>query len=307
MSRRVEALADPGGICVSRAVRDQVLDKLSFTFEDLGPQQVKNIARPVEVFRVDLGNVAPQTQVRDRRDWQRLARSTGRRWLGAVCVALLVIGATIAWYIQSSRTTYREAASVSPATMLPDKPSLAVLPFDSLGGSPENSYFADGMTDDIITDLSKLSRVLVIARNSSSTYKGKSVKVQQVAKELGVRYVLQGSVRREGDTVRVNAQLVDALGGQHLWAERDDGSMRDIFALQDKVIRQIVAALAVNLTHDERTRLETAETRNPQAYDAVQRGWYTIARAPMMKPKRRSHCSSRRSRSTLGTGEHMPP
>ena len=157
--------------------------------------------------------------------------------------------------------------------MRPDRPSLAVLPFDSLGGSSENSYFADGMTDDIITDLSKLSGILVIARNSSWTYKGKSVKVQQVAKDLGVRYVLEGSVRREGDTVRINAQLVDALSGQHLWAERYDGSMRDIFALQDKVIRQIVAALAVKLTHDERTRLELAETRNPQAYDAVLRGW----------------------------------
>ena len=157
--------------------------------------------------------------------------------------------------------------------MLPDRPSLAVLPFDSLGGSSENSYFADGMTDDIITDLSKLSGILVIARNSSSTYKGKSVKVQQVAKELGVRYVLEGSVRREGDTVRINAQLVDALGGQHLWAERYDGSIKDVFALQDKVIGQIVAALAVNLTHDEHTRLELAETRSPQAYDAVLRGW----------------------------------
>ncbi len=157
--------------------------------------------------------------------------------------------------------------------MLPDRPSLAVLPFDSLGGSSENSYFADGMTDDIITDLSRLSGILVIARNSSGTYKGKAVKVQQVAKDLGVRYVLEGSVRREGDTVRINAQLVDALGGQHLWAERYDGSIRDVFALQDKVIGQIVAALAVKLTHDERTRVELAETANPQAYDAMLRGW----------------------------------
>ena len=129
------------------------------------------------------------------------------------------------------------------------------------------------MTDDIITDLSKLSGILVVARNSSSTYKGKSVKVQQVGKELGVRYVLQGSVRREGDTVRINAQLVDALGGQHLWAERYDGSIRDVFALQDKVIGQIVAALAVNLTRDEQARVGLAETRSPQAYDAVLRGW----------------------------------
>lgn len=273
VAARLEMLAEPGGICVSRVVRDQVLDKLSFTFEDLGAQQVKNIARPVEVFRVDLGNTAPQTQGRARSVWRRLARSASPRWLGAVLVALLAVGATIAWYVQSSRTTYREAGSVQPATMLPDRPSLAVLPFDSLGGSSENSYFADGMTDDIITDLSKLSGILVISRNSSWTYKGKSPRVQQVAKDLGVRYVLQGSVRREGDTVRINAQLVDALGGQHLWAERYDGSMRDIFALQDKVLRQIVAALAVKLTHDERTTLELAETGNPQAYDALLRGW----------------------------------
>ena len=273
VAARLEMLAEPGGICVSRVVRDQVLNKLSFTFEDLGAQQVKNIARPVEVFRVDLGSVAPQMQGRNRRYWQRLARPTSRRWLGAVFVALLVIGATIAWYIQSSRTTYREAASVPPATMLPDRPSLAVLPFESLGGSSENSYFADGMTDDIITDLSKLSGILIIARNSSWTYKGKSVKVQQVAKDLGVRYVLEGSVRREGDTVRINAQLVDALAGQHLWAERYDGSIRDVFALQDKVIGQIVAALAVKLTHNEQARVGLAETRSPQAYDAVLRGW----------------------------------
>jgi len=273
VAARLQMLAEPSGICVSRVVRDQVLDKLSFTFEDLGAQQVKNIARPVEVFRVDLGSVAPQMQGRGRRDWQRLARFTSRRWLGAALVALLAIGATIAWHVQPSRTTYREAASVPPATMLPGRPSLAVLPFDSLGGSSENSYFADGMTDDIITDLSKLSGILIIARNSSWTYKGQSVRVQQVAKDLGVRYVLQGSVRREGDTVRINAQLVDALAGQHLWAERYDGSIRDVFALQDKVIGQIVAALAVKLTHDEQASVELAETRSSQAYDAVLRGW----------------------------------
>ena len=199
--------------------------------------------------------------------------SISKRWLGAVFVALLAIGATIAWYIQSSRTTHRETASAPPATMSTDRPSLAVLPFVSLDGNSNNGYFADGMTDDIITDLSKLSGVLVVARNSSWTYKGKSVKVQQVAKDLGVRYVLEGSVRREGDTVRINAQLVDALAGQQLWAERYDGSIRDVFALQDKVVGQIVAALAVKLTQDEQTRVGLAETRSPQAYDAVLRGW----------------------------------
>ena len=209
-----------------------------------------------------------------------------RRWSTAtltITVLLLVLGGGIFWRYEH-KTAPPSAAAPLPATtaadarppmastskVLPDRPSLVVLPFDS---SSENGYFADGMTDDIITDLSKLSGILVIARNSSWTYKDKSVKVQQVAKDLGVRYVLQGSVRREGDTVRINAQLVDALGGQHLWAERYDGSMRDVFALQDKVIGQIVAALAVNLTQDEQTRVGLVETRNPQAYDAVLRGW----------------------------------
>ena len=204
----------------------------------------------------------------------------------AIITLLFVLGGGIFWRYQhatappsaaapSSATTIADAprSMANTTKMLPDRPSLAVLPFDSLGGSSENSYFADGMTDDIITDLSRLSGILVIARNSSGTYKGKAVKVQQVAKDLGVRYVLEGSVRREGDTVRINAQLVDALGGQHLWAERYDGSIRDVFALQDKVIGQIVAALAVKLTHDERTRVELAETADPQAYDAMLRGW----------------------------------
>jgi adenylate cyclase len=212
-------------------------------------------------------------------------RPTRRKVVLAMTTLLLVLGGGIFWRYEyaaappSARAPFVAGTTadaglsmVSTTRMLPDRPSLAVLPFDSLGGSSENSYFADGMTDDIITDLSKLSGILIIARNSSWTYKGKSVKVQQVAKDLGVRYVLQGSVRREGETIRINAQLVDTLGGQHLWAERYDGSIRDVFALQDKVIGQIVAALAVKLTHDEQTRLDLAETGNPQAYDAVLRG-----------------------------------
>jgi TolB-like protein/Flp pilus assembly protein TadD/rhodanese-related sulfurtransferase len=212
-----------------------------------------------------------------------------RRWSTAtltITVLLLVLGGGIFWRYEHKTAPPSAAAPLSATTAadarpsmastskkLPDRPSLAVLPFDNLGGSSENGYFADGMTDDIITDLSKLSGILVVARNSSWTYKGKSVNVKQVAKELGVRYVLEGSVRREGDSVRINARLVDALGGQHLWAERYDGSIRDVFALQDKVIGQIVAALAVSLTHDEQTRVGLVETRNPQAYDAVLRGW----------------------------------
>jgi TolB-like protein/tetratricopeptide (TPR) repeat protein len=176
-------------------------------------------------------------------------------------------------HADAAATADGRGAGADSAKILPDRPSIAVLPFDSFGGSSESSYFADGMTEDIITDLAKLSGILVIARNSSWAYKGKSVKVQQVAEDLGVRYVLEGSVRREGDTVRINAQLVDALGGQHLWAERYDGSIQDVFALQDKVVGKIIAALAVELTQDEQTSVEFVGTRNSQAYDAVLQGW----------------------------------
>ena len=156
---------------------------------------------------------------------------------------------------------------------MPDKPSIAVLPFDNLSGDPEQGYFADGMTEDLITDLSNLSGIFVIARNSSWAYKDKPTKVQQVAEDLGVRYVLEGSVRRDGDAIRINAQLIDALNGHHVWAERYDGSASDVFALQDKVIRQIVAALAVNLTSEETAQVADAETDVPRAYDAFLQGW----------------------------------
>jgi TolB-like protein/rhodanese-related sulfurtransferase len=164
------------------------------------------------------------------------------------------------------------------ALPLPDKPSLAVLPFNNFSTDPEQGYFADGMTEDLITDLSNLSGIFVIARNSSWTYKDKPTKVQQVAEELGVRYVLEGSVRREGDRVRINAQLVDALNGRHLWAERYDGSAGEVFALQDKVIRQIVAALDVKLTNDESAQVAAAETAVPEAYEAFLQGWYHYRR-----------------------------
>jgi TolB-like protein/rhodanese-related sulfurtransferase len=156
---------------------------------------------------------------------------------------------------------------------LPDKPSIAVLPFANMSGNPEQDYFADGMTEDLITDLSKISGLFVIARNSTFVYKGKAVAIRQVAEELGVRYVLEGSVRRAGDQVRINAQLIDATTGGHVWAERYDGTMEDIFALQDQVTNKIVAALAVNLTADEHAKQARQEIDNPQAYDAFLQGW----------------------------------
>ncbi|HKE46109.1 MAG TPA: rhodanese-like domain-containing protein [Steroidobacteraceae bacterium] len=269
VAARLQALAAPGGILISGAVYEHVRKKMPARLNYTGTRHVKNIAEPVAVYEVltaDQGSAFLRKCIR-----------FVRRPAVATISLLALLAAGVLWWgwnhgLWQVKSKAGTPAQTADATS-PERPSLAVLPFDSLGSSSENSYFADGMTDDIITDLSQLSGIMVIARNSSWTYKGKSVKVQQVAEDLGVRYVLEGSVRREGDTVRINAQLVDALGGQHLWADRYDGSIRDVFALQDKVIKKIVAALAVNLTHDERTRVELAETQNPQAYDAVLQGW----------------------------------
>jgi adenylate cyclase len=194
-----------------------------------------------------------------------------RRWrlsfLAAAALVALVAGIGAWLHLRPGET----AAVAHMALPLPDKPSIAVLPFDNLSADPEQGYFVDGMTEDLITDLSKLSGIFVIARNSSWTYKGKQP--QKVAEDLGVRYVLEGSVQRHGDQVRINAQLIDAIGGQHLWAERYDGTMSDVFGLQDRVIRQIVGSLAVEFTATERLRAAEVETGNPAAYDALLRGW----------------------------------
>ena len=189
VAARLEALAEPGGIMVSRNVHDQVRDKLSFGFEDIGEQTVKNIARPIGVFRVSLvENAAP----------------------------IAVKGAALA-----------AKTAVSSA----DRPSIAVLPFANMSGDPEQEYFADGISEDIITGLSKLHWFFVIARNSSFTYKGKAVDVKRVARELGVRYVLEGSVRKGGNHVRITTQLIDAATGNHLWADRYDGDLTDVLCL----------------------------------------------------------------------------
>jgi adenylate cyclase len=218
IAARLEALAEPGGICISKTAFDQIETKLPLGYEYLGEQVVKNIAKPVGAYRV-----------RMERDLSITEKSVGLK--------------------------------------LPDKPSIAVLPFVNMSGDPEQEYFSDGMTEDLITDLSKIAGLFVIARNSVFTYKGKPVKVDQVGRELGVRYVLEGSVRKAGGRLRITAQLVDASTGGHLWAERYDRSIGDIFVLQDEVTRQIVMDLAVKLTEDEHEHLGRRYTDNLEAYD----------------------------------------
>ncbi len=258
VAARLETLAEPGSICVSRTVRDNVRDRLDLSFEDQGEVEVKNIARPVRVFRVlPVGEEAPAL-ARAHARWLKYA-------LAAIISVAIVAGGAVWWWRQQS--DFGPADRAKTAHALPDKPSIAVLPFTNMSDAPEQEYFADGLTDDLITDLSKISAIFVISRNSVFTYKGRAVMVQQVARELGVRYVLEGSVRRANGNVRINAQLVDAQSGRHLWAERYDRDYKDIFMLQDEVIGKIVSVLAVTLTYNEQTQLARRPTDDLDAYD----------------------------------------
>ena len=215
VAARLEAIAEPGGICVSGKVHGEIRARIGLAYEDLGDKQLKNIAEPVRVYGIRL-----------------------------------------------------DGAPRHPELALPDKPSIAVLPFQNMSGDPEQEYFSDGMTEDLITDLSKVSGLFVIARNSSFAYKGRSVKVQEIGRDLGVRFVLEGSVRKAGNRVRITAQLIDAGNGGHLWAERFDRDLTDIFSTQDEVVEKIVGTLAVTLTQVEEQRLRRHDTGNVEAYEA---------------------------------------
>ena len=264
VAARLESLAEPGGICISDSVHTAVGNKLPLEYEFIGEQEVKNIAKPVRAYAAKLkpGAVLPAPSARPKAQ-----RPMHHVMAATAAAAVLVIGAgLIAWW-QPWQTREEPASLERMAFPLPDKPSIAVLPFDNLSGDPEQEYFSDGMTDDLITDLSKISGLFVIARNSTFAYKGKPVKVRQVAEELGVRYVLEGSVRKVKDRVRINAQLIDAQTGGHVWAERFDRDYKDVFALQDEVIGKIVAALAIELTDAEQTLLSRRRTDNLEAYD----------------------------------------
>jgi len=223
IAARIEALADTGGVFVSNTVHDQVRDRLPFVFEDLGEQQVKNIARPVRVYRVsDLG-----------------AHKTPS----------------------------------APALPLPDKPSIAVLPFQNMSGDPEQEYFADGMVEEIITALSRIRWLFVIARNSTFTYKGQPIDIKRVGRELGVRYVLEGSVRKGGGRVRITAQLIEAETGAHLWADRFDGSLEDVFELQEQVAISVAGVIEPALQAAESARSAHRPTSDLSAYDAYLRAY----------------------------------
>jgi len=190
----------------------------------------------------------------------------------AAAIVLLIVGGLVIWF-QPWAPEYEPASVEEMSIPLPDKPSIAVLPFTNMSSDAEQEYFSDGITEDIITDLSKISGLFVVARNSTFTYKGQAVKIRQVAEELGVRYVLEGSVRKAGNQVRINAQLIDTTTGGHIWADRYDGTYDDVFALQDKVTSKIVATLAIKLTEGEQYQISQIETDNTEAYDTFLKGW----------------------------------
>jgi adenylate cyclase len=227
IAARIESLAEGGGICISGSVFDQIEGKIPLNYDDLGEQSVKNIKKPVQVYRI---------------------------------------------YVESE-----ESLMVEKEVKLPDEPSIAVLPFENMSGDPEQEYFSDGLTEEIITGLSKLPHLFVIARNSTFTYKGKAVKVQQVSREMGAKYILEGSVRSAGERVRITAQLVDGTTGQHLWADRYDRELKDIFAIQDEITMNIMIALQVKLTEGEQARSQAKYTNNLEAYvKYLQAGEYLV-------------------------------
>ena len=226
VAARLEPLAEPGGICVSSIVNESVGSRIDATFRDGGEVMVKNIDRPIRVWK---------------------------------------------WHPDSDSISERQPLR-EPAQARREPASIAVLPFDNMSGDPEQEYFSDGISEEIITDLSKVSGLMVIARNSSFAYKGKIIDIRTVARELGVTSVLEGSIRRAGNRIRINAQLIDAVSGAHSWAERYDRDLTDIFEVQDEVTRHIVDALKVKLSPGEAVRIAAAPTRDLEAHDLFLRG-----------------------------------
>ena len=245
IAARLEKIAEPGGLCISATVFEQVRDRIPHDFEDLGEHSVKNITRPVRVYRV------PLTE-------KGVASAGGG------------------------------AAAEGSGLELPDRPSIAILPFENMNRDPAEDYFSDGITDDIITELSRRHDLFVIARNSVFTYKGKPAKVQAVGAELGVRYVLEGSVRKAGERVRITAQLVEAASGHHLWAERYDRQLEDIFAVQDEITETIVGRLAGELQMAERGRAVKKSPDSLEAYDHYLRGFVRLIRSPRKTGRKRA-------------------
>jgi adenylate cyclase len=269
IAARIEALADAGGICVSRNVYDHIKKKLKLGYEYLGEHPVKNISEPVRVYKV----------LMEEEDAGKLvgvkAKSSAKRWVWLSAAVVVVLLGLAGWQLYQKMITPKfEPASIKKmAFPLPAKPSIAVLPFDNLSGNPEDEFIADGISEGIITALSKIPSMFVIARNSTFTYKGKPTKVQKIAEDLCVQYLLEGSLQKSKNQLRIYAQLIDAINGNHMWAEKFDSNMSDLFALQDDITKKIITALNVKLTHGEQAAVYAKGTDNLEAYLKVLQGF----------------------------------
>ncbi|MBI3451818.1 MAG: hypothetical protein HY057_03100 [Rhodospirillales bacterium] len=257
VAARLEQLAEPGGILASRAVRDQARDRVAVAFEDLGERQVKNIARPIKVHRLRFDGAPPPKPAMPEGPIGKR-----RRWLGAAAAALALVAVAAA---AAGFYRFRQPPAV-------DRPSIAVLPFANLDGNPQDDYFSNGLSADIITELARFPALIVIARNSTARFKGQANNVQEIGRQLGAAHVLEGSVQRSGERIRVTAQLSDAITGASLWAERYDRPMGDVFAIQDDLVAGIVGVVAKQLRQEEIEAVKRQTTSNLTAYDLFLRG-----------------------------------
>jgi len=262
VAARIEGLADPGGISISSNAFGQVKDKLTFGYEYQGEHEVKNIKDPIKVYKVLMADEDAGKLIGEE------PSSPRKKWVLPLIIVTAIIITSLAWHFYQSITR----PDVEPASLeemelpLPDKPSIAIMPFDNLSDEPGQDYFSDGLTEDIITALSKVPKIFVISRDSVFTFKDKTINTNQVAEKLGVRYVLEGSIRKSGDKMRITAQLIDAISGHHLWAEQYDRDLKDIFAVQDDLTKNIITAMQVKLTEGEQAKVDAKGTDNLQAY-----------------------------------------
>ena len=278
IAARIEGLAEGGGICISGSAFDQIGKKLPLGYEFMGEQAVKNIEKPIRVYRVLMAPEATGKVIGE----EKVKPARWKRGILAAAIVLSLTGiAAFIWHLYlSPAPSPKEMKTRADMTVaLSDKPSIAVMPFKNLSDDQAQEYFSDGITNDVITDLSKFSELLVIASNSVFVYKGKPMKAQKINQELGARYILEGSVQRAGEKIRVNAQLIDASSGHHIWAERYDRDLKDLFAVQDEIVQTIVATLAVKIDAKELVRVMRKDTENLEAYDYVLRGWEYYSRA----------------------------
>jgi TolB-like protein/class 3 adenylate cyclase/Flp pilus assembly protein TadD len=283
IAARLEALAEPGGICISRTVRDHIGERLPYSFQDIGEQSVKNIAQPVHAYAFTAATVASLPEVAIPLQTMGPSRRNSARLpvLVASIVAAIGIGMALWWVWPKGNSSAVPMASLamtaqhSPATEVKSAPrlSIVVLPFSNLSNDPDQEYFADGITDDLTSDLSRISGSFVIARTTAFTYKGKPIDAKQIGRELGVRYILEGSVRRTGEQVRANAQLIDANSGAHLWADQFDTDLANLAKAQSEITGRLAWTLNMELLSDAGRRIEHENAADPEARDLVMRGW----------------------------------